>query len=477
MKLKKIFPWLEDKNISDREVYGLSDDNHFLQRGDIFFIRNIKTFTPSSLKFKIKKRPSVVICRAKEKKEVLIFFKKIPVLPLDNAEEEFKRLINLFYPLPEIKPILVGITGTNGKTTVSYFIYQLLKKLGKTVSLTGTVSYLLDGGKFPAPLTTAGSCALRRIIHNSKSEYFVMEVSSHGIKQQRIKDLVFSLCIFTNLSRDHLDYHRTMKDYFSTKRSFFLNNLGAGHIINIDCPYGRQLLNLSKRSLTYAIKRGADIRAKNIVFGKKGTSLEFNCCGFKKDIILPFFGEHNIYNFLAAAGGLHFLGFSLSEILYYSKYLKLPPGRLQEVKKDIFVDYAHTPSALEVAFLALKRKGYKNIISVFGCGGNRDKGKRPLMGRISSHYATFTIITSDNPRREDPSSIARDIASGFSKNNYQIILNRKEAIEAAIKLTKKYRKGCLLVAGKGHEEYQLIGEEKIPFKDAAVIKKILKNNV
>jgi len=384
---------------------------------------------------------------------------------------------------------IIGITGTNGKTTAAFLIYHLLKKMGQKASLIGTIKYIIGSKAYKAKLTTPGFIDLRKILKKIKdagSNFVVIEVSSHGLVQGRVKGLNFSRCLFTNLSRDHLDYHKTMKSYFSAKKKLFFPQKGILSLINIDDYYGKKIFRGLKRALSFAIKAPADFRAENIVLGKGGSYFEVASSRKHYSVKTHLCGKYNVLNILGAVGLVSSLGFPLSEAAKAVSSFKPPKGRLEPVASDIFIDYAHTPDALGNALGSLRESGYEKIICLFGCGGDRDRGKRRLMGRIASLKADFTFITSDNPRSEDPSKICFQIKKGFKKKNYLVVVDRRKAIKKGIKFFLKNKvgnpayakasagKSCLLIAGKGHEDYQIIRDKRIPLSDKKVVKQLLK---
>ncbi len=374
---------------------------------------------------------------------------------------------------------IIGITGTNGKTTTAFLIYHLLKKMGQKTSLIGTIKYIIGSKAYKAKLTTPGFIELREILKKIKdtgSNFVVIEVSSHGLLQSRAKGLRFHRSLFTNLSRDHLDYHKTMKSYFSAKKKLFFPQKNAISLINIDDYYGKKIFRGLRGALSFAIKARADFRAENIVLGKGGSHFEMIFSRKHYPVKTHLCGKYNVLNILGAVGLVSSLGFPLPELVKAVSSFKPPKGRLEPVASDIFIDYAHTPDALGNVLGSLRESGYEKIICLFGCGGDRDRGKRRLMGQIASLKADFTFITSDNPRSEEPSAICSQIKKGFKKKNYSVVVDRYKAIKKGIKFFRQNKAGksCLLIAGKGHEDYQIIKDKRIPFSDKKVVKQLLK---
>jgi UDP-N-acetylmuramoyl-L-alanyl-D-glutamate--2,6-diaminopimelate ligase len=481
MIVKEIFPDKKlDKTIADIEVKGISDDSRATIKGDIFFIMPRKNFDIFSVIKNIEREVVLFVADVAMRKKLQKYKLTIPVIFVNNIQNEFLRIVDLIYPIEANKLKIIGITGTNGKTTTSFCIYHILRSLGEPVSLIGTIGYHIDEYIEPATHTTPDFLRLRKIlkkISDLGGKYVVIEVSSHSIDQNRIRGIPFSKCLFTNLSRDHLDYHKTMAAYFNSKKKLFTNNKDVSSFINIDDFYGKKMFKSLRKKVSYGMSKKADFRAYGINLSGKGTRFNLERNAIKYSVISSLCGEHNVYNILAAIAVCESYGFAMIRIIRAIESFKAVEGRLEQVASDIFVDYAHTPDALAKVLLNLKSIGYKKIVCVFGCGGDRDKGKRRQMGRIGSLNSSKVIITSDNPRSEKPLTICEQIAKGAVKKNCSIVVDRALAIAKAISFHKelaKKHKSCLLVAGKGHEDYQIIGEQRLPFKDAEVIRAVLK---
>ncbi len=479
MKIRDILKIADNPKIGNLEIKEIADDSRSLTAGSLFFVIKRPRFDIFSVLKKTEKKVSAYVADFKDKKKVEERINKKPVIYVKGVDNYFHQAVCRFYK-PDRKLKVVGVTGTNGKTSTAYFLYQLLKKAKKKTALFATTGYFFNSSKLKSSHTTADFLILHKLIKKISQKgikYLVLEVSSHGIDQGRVKGINFSSCVFTNLSRDHLDYHKTMSSYFETKKSFFMGNPRAYSIINNDCAYGRKIPVPASKKISYGIKNTADYQANNINFFGDRTRFDLACKGRKFSISASFLGRHNILNLLAAIASARSLGLPMPQILDSVPFLKKPEGRLEKVD-DVFIDYAHTPESLELTLSSLRDAGYQKIISLFGCGGNRDKGKRKIMGKISSRLADFTVITSDNPRGEDPLVICNQIKEGARNDNFYLVLDRKEAIEAGIKLLKKFKasgqKTCLLVAGKGHEGLQIIKDKKIKFKDKEVVKQFLR---
>ncbi|MCF7870990.1 MAG: UDP-N-acetylmuramoyl-L-alanyl-D-glutamate--2,6-diaminopimelate ligase [Candidatus Omnitrophica bacterium] len=481
MQIKNIFGLVKDPAVRELEVSDIADDSRAVSKGSLFFIIERPNFDIFSVLKKVETNVAAYAADIKSKYYIDKLNLKKPIVYRSGIKNHFYRAVKKFYK-PDSKLKIIGITGTNGKTSTAYFFYQLLKKLGQKAAFFGTIGYFFNSSRYKVAHTTVDFLTLHKMIKKISQKginYLVMEVSSHGIAQKRVKGLRFSRTIFTNLSRDHLDYHKTMASYFKTKKSFFLQNNKSCSIINNDCPYGKKLLSSLDKKISYGIKNRSDYQAKNVVISNSSTKFDLVWQGKVFSLSMRLAGFHNVLNVLAALAGAHSLDFPLSRLVKLAPSLRSAEGRFQEAAQDIFIDYAHTPQGLKNILSLLKTLGYKEVISIFGCGGQRDKGKRKIMGRISSRLADFTIITSDNPRGEGPLAICRQVKRGFLNNRFKIIIDRHEAIEKGICIYKRKKeagvKACLLIAGKGHEGYQIFKNKKIAFKDSAVVKQILKN--
>jgi len=399
-----------------------------------------------------------------------------------DTRKVLARLAAGFYGNPSSKIKIIGITGTNGKTTVTYLIEAILKKAGFLPAVIGTINYRFKNKIFTAKNTTPGPVELQGMFSDMLKEdidYVAMEVSSHALDQNRTEEINFHSAIFTNLTHDHLDYHKTLENYFQAKAKLF-KNIGKDSfvVINNDDAYGRRLKRLtSARIITYGILRQADIVAKDIKFDVSHTEFRLMNGKVKIDITSRLIGRHNVYNILAAASWALAEGLNLSIIKSEIEKFSSVPGRLERIDNKggffIFVDYAHTEDALHNVISTLRQLPCKRIIVVFGCGGNRDKIKRPKMGYVVTELADLAIITNDNPRQEDPLEIIKEIKKGIIRANYTVIADRKKAIIKALSLAKPG--DIVLVAGKGHENYQILKGKAIPFDDRQVVRECLKS--
>ena len=396
---------------------------------------------------------------------------------------------------------LVGVTGTNGKTTITYLMESMFQSKGEAVGVIGTVNYRFGRRLIPAVNTTPSSLELYSLLsgmHKEKIKNCIMEISSHSLEQRRVETLQFDAAVFTNLTREHLDFHKNMDEYLNAKLKLFskIKKDGAA-IINIDDPASEKIIQKVKaegkaKIITYAIDREADIRALDINLSCKGSDFRIRHCEALPNVVIArpkaeaisiniesyLIGRHNIYNILAAVGAGLAIGMSFEDIKKGIEALKTLPGRLESVgcgqNFSVYVDYAHTEDGLEKVLKSLRELKPARLITVFGCGGNRDRSKRPAMGKISTELSDTVFITSDNPRTEDPKDIINEITKGINpaKNNYIIEPDRFNAIKKAV--LEAGDGDIVLVAGKGHETYQIFKDTTIPFDDREVVKRILK---
>ena len=388
-----------------------------------------------------------------------------------------------YYDNPSTNLKLVGVTGTNGKTTISSLLYQLFKKAGYKVGLLSTIKIMVDNTVYATSHTTPDALTINEhlyLMNEAGVEFCFMEVSSHGIHQKRTQGLVFEGAIFTNLSHDHLDYHKTFTDYRDTKKILF-DELpkNAFALTNIDDKNGLVMLqNTNARKFTYALKTYANYRARVLENQFSGQLLKIN----DQELWSKLIGHFNAYNLLAIYATADLLGLETMETLRLLSELDNVDGRFQyfiSTKKiTAIVDYAHTPDALKnvLETIGTLRTGNENVITVVGCGGDRDRSKRPVMGQIASELSNTAIFTSDNPRSENPTAIIQEMEAGVEPQNVKKILsieNRKQAIKTACQLADA--EDIILIAGKGHENYQETNGERVDFDDFKIIKDVLKN--
>ena len=408
---------------------------------------------------------------------------------VENPRKALAKLATIFYNHPSDKLNIIGITGTNGKTTVSYLAEAIFKENGAKVGVLGTIAYRLGEKILPAPITTPQSSDLQQILRKLVDEKFstvVMEVSSHALSLDRVEGCEFDSAIFTNLSREHLDFHKSMEEYLEAKIKLF-SILGKDArkereklaVLNLDDPSTEKIIQSTKaKIITYGIEKKADVVAKNIKLNLEKTTFTLLSPNGETKISLPLIGKYNVYNALAASTVALGQGISLDIIKSGLEKVSSIPGRFEKIDCGqpftVIVDYAHTDEALRNLLHVCGELKPRRIITVFGCGGDRDRGKRPLMGEVAVDLSDYAIVTSDNPRSEDPERIALDIEVGIKrkeKNNYQTIIDRFQAIEKALSMAEKG--DLVVIAGKGHEDYQLFKDRRIHFDDREVAREIL----
>ncbi len=475
MKISKLSKFGELINLrEDAEIKDISYDSRRVKKGDLFIALIGRNFDGHIFVEDAFKHGAVAAVVSK-KLDI-----NIPQLLVPDTREAMANISAFFYHYPSKYLHVTGVTGTNGKSTTVFIIHKILKKLRQKSSLVGTIEYEIAGKHIKADRTTPESPDIQKFMYETwknDGKFFNMEVSSQSICEKRVENIKFSSAVFTNLSREHLEYHKTFENYKKAKLEFFKKaaRSGATAYFNSDDPHYEDFLRVfinsgGKRYYTYAIKKHGDIRAIEICLSLEGAKFSIAYKGEKYHIKSKLIGTHNVYNILAAFGVLINSGFDPHEISLAIQEIPSVPGRLEKIEKhgiNFFIDYAHTPEALRNVMQSLRKLTSNRIIIVFGAGGNRDAGKRPLMGSIASKFADFIILTSDNPRSEDPLKIVNDIKSGISGDNYLIEIDREKAIRKAFSLARTG--DVILVAGKGHEEYQEVRGKKYHFSDREVI--------
>ena len=412
---------------------------------------------------------------------------------VSDARRALSKIALRFYENPCEGLSMIGVTGTNGKTTTTYLLECMLKAAGANPGVLGTINYRFAGKEVPAPVTTPESLDIMRLVREMADEgvtHVIMEVSSHALDQGRTQDCPFKVGVFTNLSRDHLDYHKTMESYFKAKSRLFSNlsearsSSGATAVINLDDPRGEELVSMTRVPVvTYGLDKKCHVRAKAFHTDRAGLAFRLSTPAGDREIHSALLGDFNVYNILAASAAATALELSLDAVAEGVEALKRIPGRLEPVQNSagllIVVDYAHTPDALLKSLQALRPHVPGRIITVFGCGGDRDKGKRFDMGLVAGKGSEVVFITSDNPRSEDPLSIVEAAEHGVFESGlekkawpcddlsvrgvYFKEVDRRQAIGKAIRLAS--REDLVMIAGKGHEDYQIIGNQKRHFSD------------
>ena len=372
---------------------------------------------------------------------------------------------------------IIGVTGTNGKTTTAYLTYQILNALGSKTAYIGTIGfYQPDKEFFELPNTTPNILDLYELFLTAKEngcKNVMMEVSSHALHQERVKGINYKVAAFTNLTQDHLDYHETMDNYLDAKK-LILKQLEGPMIVNIDDPYGVKWTDYNN-TLTLGTN-GTDYKIISYNDTEHGTMINFSTKEKEYQVETNLRSTFNVYNYLTALSLINNLGFSIEDIIKVTSSIYPPKGRCEQIKvKDgeAVVDYAHTPDAVEKIINAFTENKKGRVITIVGCGGDRDPKKRPIMGRIAAENSDYVVFTSDNPRTEDPQTIMDNILAGVSTNNYEVELDRRTAIKKALDMIEK--DDVVLILGKGHEDYQIIGHEKIHLDDAEEVRKYIEN--
>lgn len=468
----------EIDHIPSVNITGLSLDSRFVKAGDLFFaFKGTHLDGRHFVADAIKKGAAAVLAEAGTE----IAAQTIPVIPIQNLQHKVGEISAKFYGYPAKTMKMVGVTGTNGKTSCSHFVAASLQQLNMPCGVIGTLGSGLYGNTQAGNLTTPDAVTLQKTfaeLHAQGARAIAMEVSSHSLDQGRINGTEFAVGIFTNLTRDHLDYHGTMEAYGAAKKRLFDYSKFA--VVNVDDEFGKQIAkSLSReRIFTYGIQTASApmIYAENIHLDISGIRANIFTPWGSGELHTKLIGQFNLSNALAALTTLCLLNVSLQNALQAISQLTSVPGRMQALGGDkkplVIVDYAHTPDALEKVLSALRQHCHGKLHCVFGCGGDRDRGKRPMMAKIAEQYADHVIVTDDNPRTENPGQIVNDTMQGFAHPDKIIVQHdRSKAIRDIIQYAKKG--DCVLIAGKGAETFQQIGNDKIPFSDVEQVQKYL----
>ena len=469
----------------DRTVESIAYDSRRVQRNGLFVaLRGEKADGHEFIGSAIEKGASVIVTQREEQHP------RVTCLVVENTRAALADLSANFYGHPAWKLKLAAVTGTNGKTTTTFLIKHICEKAGLRCGLIGTVRYEIGERILPAIRTTPESLDLQELlaqIVNAGCRAAAMEVSSHALAQDRTRGLEWNVAVFTNLTQDHLDFHGTMESYFDSKAKLF-SRLGSQEkkrkpvaIVNIDDRYGEQLLKKIDQRVavvTYGRSVRADFRASNYRVEFSGTSYQLDAHGKSYLVRVPLIGGFNVANSVAALAAANTLGINLRDAVLSLGKSPQVPGRLELVPAkrqfQVFVDYAHTPDALRNVLKTLRELEPHRLIVVFGCGGNRDREKRPLMGEVVDRNADYAIVTSDNPRKEDPNAIIVEIEKGFRSSHYEKMVDRTQAIDRAITLAQP--RDIVLIAGKGHENYQEFADHTVPFDDIQVARRAIEGH-
>ncbi|MEE8269384.1 MAG: UDP-N-acetylmuramoyl-L-alanyl-D-glutamate--2,6-diaminopimelate ligase, partial [Nitrospinaceae bacterium] len=412
----------------------------------------------------------------------------VTAIHVDDSRHVLAWVSDRFYGRPSDQLDLIGITGTNGKTTLTYLLERIFETAGHSCGVIGSINYRYGGTEYPAPMTTPEALEINRMLSEMTGQGVdkcCIEVSSHSLALKRARELRFAVAVFTNLSRDHLDYHKTFEHYKDSKKILFRDCKIQKQVINIDDPVGREIVQEnSLETLTTGLDSSADVTAEDCALSEDGIWFTLKTPSGTQGIQSPLLGQHNVYNLLSASAVALAQGISLDHIGQGIQSLERVPGRFEKIQQGqdfmVAVDYAHTDDALANALKAARTISEKRVIVVFGCGGDRDPGKRKEMGRVALEMSDFTVITSDNPRTEDPEQIIRQVCEGIpadrkQNEHYTILPNRREAIDFAIH--RAQTGDLVLIAGKGHEDYQILNTGKIHFDDREEAERALKKRL
>jgi len=468
----------------DRVVESIAYDSRRVQRNGLFVaLRGEKSDGHQFIEQAVEKGATVIVTEREVQSP------RATCVVVDNTRSALADLGAVFFQQPARRLKLAAVTGTNGKTTTTFLIKHILEKAGLRCGLLGTVRYEIADRVLPAVRTTPESLDVYDLLGqmvNAGCKAAAMEVSSHALVQERVRGLEWDVAVFTNLTQDHLDFHGTMENYFEAKATLFTQLAGQksktkpAAVINIDDSYGAKLADRIRKTtsvITYGVGAQADFRASNYHAEFAGTSYQLDARGKSYLVRVPLIGRFNVANSMAALAAASSMGISLREAILSLGRSPQVPGRLEAVPAkrqfQVFVDYAHTPDALLNVLKTARELSPRKLIVVFGCGGDRDKQKRPLMGQVADQNADFSIITSDNPRKEDPDAIIAEAEKGFRSNHYEKITDRAQAIARAIELAQP--RDIVLIAGKGHEPYQEFADHTIPFDDIQIARRALEN--
>ncbi|WP_338598038.1 UDP-N-acetylmuramoyl-L-alanyl-D-glutamate--2,6-diaminopimelate ligase [Clostridium baratii] len=484
MKLAKLIEGLEYEVLKgnlDVSINSINYDSRKVKDGDMFVcIKGFKSDGHNFIDAAINNGAKVIVCE--DEADVK---DGITLIKFKDTRKALAKIGAKYYDNPCDKLNIIGVTGTNGKTTTAFMIKNILESCNEKVGLIGTIANYIGDEKLETERTTPESLELQELFRNMVDKgvkYCVMEVSSHSLALDRVYGVDFEVGIFTNLTRDHLDFHKTFENYYKAKYKLFPRSKTS--IVNIDDKYGVRITeDLQKENITnfitYGIRNKADIMAKNEKLENMDILFDLVTKDKTERVLLPIPGEYNIYNALGAISACKVLGISLEDIKEGLKHVVVP-GRCERAARghklpyEIIIDYAHTPDGLENILKTAREFTRGRLISVFGCGGDRDKVKRPQMGKIGTDLSDVAVITSDNPRSEEPNSIIDDIIAGIEKDNYIRITNRHEGIEKAMEIAEDG--DVIVIAGKGHETYQILNTGTIHFDEREVIEEILKKN-
>ncbi len=485
MKIKDMIEAEEVVGITgsdELQVSGISHDSRKVERGHLFVAMQGEKADGHAFAESAVMRGAIAVIHDRELSDSAKLAVHASLIKVKDSRKSLAFAANAYYCRPSRSMTVIGITGTNGKTTTTYILKSILEAWGKKVGLIGTIQHMIGDAMYQATHTTPESLEFQALLYEMQAagcSHVVTEVSSHALSQKRVDYTSFKAGVFTNLTRDHLDFHGTMNGYFDAKKRLFTDLLdeNAISVINNDDRWGRRLAECIRTGrITYGLEAGADLTASEMINSFDGLRFRINFSGSAYDIVSPLVGLPNVYNVLSAAGAAASIGVPWKVIVEGIRRAPQIRGRFEKVdagqKFFAFVDYAHTQDALERLIYTARSLTGGKIITVFGCGGERDRGKRPLMGAVATRLSDFVIITSDNPRAEKPEDIIKEVEAGAVRRNYLIEADRKEAIKRAIIMAED--RDVVLIAGKGHEAFQEIGGKRYPFSDREVIEESIR---
>ncbi len=490
MKLNEILKGITFEVLSgpqNPDVLSVTHDSRHVDDGTMFIA--IKGFTVDGHSFidkAVKQGANVIAVTDKEalNQNKGLDFQEATCVYFENHWETLALIGKNFYSDPSTKLKMIGVTGTNGKTSITQLLSDMFQSKAQETAVIGTIENRIGRDVIPTQNTTPDGLILNDLLRRAVDQqipYCLMEVSSHALKCKRVEGIAFDVGVFTNLSEDHLDFHKDFEDYFESKALLF-EKLQKGAVINADDEYGEKLIHRFEaalyrgRCLSYGIDNHAELKAEDIQYYGNQTRFKVVSCEGQIEVTIPIPGKIYVYNTLACVGAMMLAGYSFEESCKALQVIQPVRGRLENVPNDkgihAMIDFAHTPDALENVLKVINEFKTGRLITVFGCGGDRDTKKRPLMAGIAERYSDLVIATSDNPRTEDPEAILDDVFKGFKK--VDVIIresNREKAIEKAIEVANEG--DVVLVAGKGHENYQIIGHVKKHFDDREIVEKYL----